>query len=530
MRSHTSSAKVHSAESDLAEHYGEERLKLKDMKGKIVLLAGTPNDDNRDYLPEAIKGSDMVVNENGNSSQVYPARLKEYQACVTDDGAEDTWYEYVPATYDPDTKTPLVFSMHGGLMTGWGQCIYTSWTHVADREGFICVFPTAHDNRMWMIECDPNSVDELVKSAPPGVPVLNRPTGEVEDFHDVKLVVALLSRMKEKYNIDEGRVYIQGMSMGNVMTSQVARYCGKLFAGAAGSGCPTNSCLLFNPDGTVINKGGPLDYWQSRLEHDKTPQHYGEDDRTVVLKNIQYWRMVNDATDLPLIRINGEKNLAFFKGKKANVVLMDVRNRDHGQTFDDAEMVWDYMFSGVRKNKDGSLTHSDTLCKNEGDSFAIVIAEHAEKAWVNNKVVSIGAETLRWEKLKYHGLNGGHIVRGSYLCVPVEFVAETFGAKLKSIDGGVCVQMTLPDGRVFQFAQGCIGCAVDNRIEAMLCEAIYRNDRLYISMEWFCRFAFNFQVSEFDGVLYITDHYAQISRYLSWLLQDILLEQQTDSR
>ena len=28
---------------------------------------------------------------------------------------------------------------------------------------------------------------------------------------------------------------------------------------------------------------------------------------------------------------------------------MDVKNRDHGQTFDDAEMVWDYLFSGVRK-------------------------------------------------------------------------------------------------------------------------------------------------------------------------------------
>jgi poly(3-hydroxybutyrate) depolymerase len=492
------------------------------VKGKIVLLAGKPNDANRDYLPEAIKGSKMVVNENGNNSQVYPERLIEHHGYITDDSVEDTWYEYVPATYDPGKKTPLVFSMHGGLMTGWGQAIYTSWTHVADREGFICVFPNASDNRMWMIECDPQKIDEITKPAPKGFPTLNRPTGEVEDFHDVKFVRALLALMKEKYNIDEGRVYMQGMSMGNVMTSQVVRYCGKLFAGAAGSGCPTNSCLLFTPNGKVINKGGALDIWQSRLEHDKTPPHYGEDDRTVVLNNIKYWRMVNEAYGLPQIRINGEKNLAFFKGKKANVTLMDVKNRDHGQTFDDAEMAWDYMFSGVRKNEDGSLTHSETICGNDGDSFAIAIAEHNARAWVNNKIVSTGAETLRWEKLKYHGLNGGQIMRGSYLCVPLGFIAEIFGATLDLLESGAAALLTLPSGRTFQFAEGCIGCVVDNKIESMLCEAIYHNDSLYISMEWFCRFAYNYQVSEFDNVMYITDHYAEISRYISWLLQDML--------
>jgi len=494
------------------------------VKGKIVLLAGKPNDANRDYLPEAIKGSKMVVNENGNNSQVYPENLIEYRGYITDDGAEDTWYEYVPVTYDPKKKTPLVFSMHGGLMTGWGQCCYTSWTHVADREGFICIFPDAHDNRMWMIECDPNKVDEITAPRPKGIPTLNRPTGEVEDYHDMKLVRALLSLMKEKYNIDEGRVYMQGMSMGNVMTSQVARYYGKLFAAAAGSGCPTNSCLLFTPDGKVSNKGGALDIWESRLEHDKTPPHYGEDDRTVVLNNLKYWRMVNEAHDLPRIRIVGEKNLAFFKGKKANVTLMDVKNRDHGQTFDDAEMVWDYMFSGVKRNEDGSLTHFETICDNNGDRFAVAIAEHASRAWVNNKVVSTGAETLRWEKLKYHGLNGKQIVRGSYLCVPLGFIAEVFGAKLELLERGVSALLTLPDGRTFQFAEGSIGCVADNKVESMLCEAIYRNDRLYISMEWFCKFAYSYHVSEFDNVIYITDHYAQISRYMSWLLQDILSE------
>ena len=77
------------------------------MSTRIKLLAGTPNDDNRDYLPMEIKGTDMTVNENGNSSHRYPERLKEYHDTVN--GVEGTWYEYVPTTYDPNKKTPSGF-------------------------------------------------------------------------------------------------------------------------------------------------------------------------------------------------------------------------------------------------------------------------------------------------------------------------------------------------------------------------------------------------------------------------------------
>ncbi len=108
------------------------------MKGKIRLRPGIPDDDNRDYLPEKLKDGIHTVNENGNDSQIYPERLKKYRDFLAD-GVEDTWYEYVPECYDPAKKTPLVVSCHGGLMTGWGQAVYTSWTLVADREGFIVV-------------------------------------------------------------------------------------------------------------------------------------------------------------------------------------------------------------------------------------------------------------------------------------------------------------------------------------------------------------------------------------------------------
>ena len=77
------------------------------MEKEVLLRPGTPDDDNREYLPEKIKGSDIVVNENGNNSQPYPAGLREVTGVLAD-GLEDRWYEYVPASYDGSKPVPLV--------------------------------------------------------------------------------------------------------------------------------------------------------------------------------------------------------------------------------------------------------------------------------------------------------------------------------------------------------------------------------------------------------------------------------------
>ena len=58
------------------------------MEREMRVRPGTPDDDNREYLPEKIKNSDIVVNENGNNSQPYPERLKEYREVLAD-GVED---------------------------------------------------------------------------------------------------------------------------------------------------------------------------------------------------------------------------------------------------------------------------------------------------------------------------------------------------------------------------------------------------------------------------------------------------------
>lgn len=493
--------------------------------GEMFIRPGIPDDDNRDYLPEKLKGSDIVVNENGNNSQPYPKNLKEYHGVIAD-GIEDEWYVYVPDSYDPSKKTPLVLSMHGGMMTGWGQAVYTSWTLAADRDGFIVVFPNASYNRFWQVqwgtwEMEPQKpTPGLMEGEPPGV---KSSPENVCDNHDIKLILGLIDLMKKTYNIDEGRIFMQGMSMGNMMTSLFARNFGNILAGAAGSGAAAFLSLLFTKEGKIINKGGPLAIWQSRPELNDIPPGR-ELEKKVHKYNRLYWMRINECDLIPQITIQGENNLAFYKGKKADLVYFDIKNRDHGQTFDDAALVWDYLFSGIRRDSDGNIVCTKPVKQRKGDDFAFAVTSGSAKVWINNTIKEMAGETILWRKMKYHGLEGGEKIRGEYHMVPLSFLAEAFKAKLEYSEDKLVAWVSMPDGRRLQFARGSIGCVIDNSITQMYCEALHRNNELYVSVEWFSEYICNMHISACEDVVYVTDHVNKLSANMADLIKDLLTD------
>lgn len=487
------------------------------MEGKVFIRAGHPDDANRDYLPEKCKTTDTVVNENGNNSIVMPERLQECHGVICD-GMEDEWYVYVPESYDGSNPVPLIVGLHGGLMTGWGHAIYTSWCLVADREGFICLFPNAHEKRMWPVDGIRENFDA---SQAPDLPIV-LPPEDIKDNHDNNMILGLIQKMEEEYNIDKGRIFMQGMSMGNLMTSQFARNFGDLLAGCAGSGGPSEPFVIFNRDGSVKNRSGALDVWQSRPEKNGLPPGKKYDEFEITRLNRFYWMKINECNPVPQISIRGEDNFAFYKGKKADLVFLDIKNRDHGQTLDEAFLYWDYLFSGARRNEDGTITNGPVRIPRAGDPFAICVSDGYAKAWMNNEVIDMKAPAIWWQKLKYHGLNGGQIIRGEYLCVPLSFLAEAFGARYRSEDENRTVVLTLKDGRHLQFARGSILCDIDNDPRQMFCEALYRNGELLVSMEWFAGYIMNCQFSVCDKTVYVTDHYTALSALLVDLIRDLL--------
>ena len=489
---------------------------------ELLLRPGTPDDDNRDYLPEKIKGTDIVVNENGNNSQPY-MNLKECTGVLTDDGKEDIWYEYIPAGYDGSKPVPLVVSLHGGLMTGWGQAIYTSWTVLAEQNNFIAVFPNASSKRVWCVEWGKwrfdGSEGTTENENPP--PEADKSPEDPMENHDVAMLLGLIDRMKKTYNIDPQRIYMQGMSMGNLMTALFSRYFGNLLAGAAGSGCATFTDRLLTPEGVLKNKGGHLPVWQSRPENNDIPP-VKADSLFANKYNRYYWMKLNGADPIPRISIQGESNMAFFSGTKADMVYLDIHNRDHGQTFDDAALVWNYLFSGTRRLEDGSIAYMPSNLPRTGDAFAIAAAEGCDGILVNGKIETLSTPAQKWQKLKYHGLDGGQEVRGEYIMIPVAFLAKTFGAEYIPSEDTLTAVVILPDGRRLQFARGSIGCVINNSIRSMYCEALHRNGELLISIEWFCQYLFNLHLSSCDGVVYITDHFAQLSANMADLIRDLL--------
>jgi hypothetical protein len=327
---------------------------------------------------------------------------------------------------------------------------------------------------------------------------------DFHDNHDLNFVKALIEKMQEKYNIDPGRIFMQGMSMGHMMTDQFARYYGDILAGAAGSGASAFGSQLYEEDGSIRNWGGPVPTWISHPEKNGMDGPMG-DEKAAQDTGIAYWSKINGVSSAPQIRIVGEDNFAFFTGDKADLVFLDIKNRDHGQALDEAFYYWNYMFSGLHREPNGALVKEKTIWE-----------------WLSNSVTEMPLAPIMWQKLKYHGLDGGQIVRGEYMCVSLRFLAKAFGASYTTENGGLEAVLTLADGRVAKFSRGVIGCLVDDNMYSMYCETLHRQGELLVSIEWFCRFLFNMNVSVCDDVVYVTDHFAELSTFMAELIKDQL--------
>ncbi len=96
---------------------------------------------------------------------------------------------FVPKSYDSAKPTPLVISMHGAAMWGAAQEETSQWNTVAEREGFMVVYPSGakgNGPRHWEEE-------------------------------DVTFISELIDTLEAAYNIDPTRIYANGLSNGGGM-------------------------------------------------------------------------------------------------------------------------------------------------------------------------------------------------------------------------------------------------------------------------------------------------------------------------
>lgn len=127
-------------------------------------------------------------------------------------GYPHTWYEYVPPRLrGTEEKVPLLFYFHGGGCVPLYGAEQSDWHDIADREGFIVVYPEASQRKTWNVW---NDQKELTCS-------------------DRDFFLALIAHMKTVHPIDETRIYVSGFSMGGMMSNAMACALPEVIAAAA---------------------------------------------------------------------------------------------------------------------------------------------------------------------------------------------------------------------------------------------------------------------------------------------------------
>ncbi|MDO4615338.1 MAG: PHB depolymerase family esterase, partial [Lachnospiraceae bacterium] len=142
------------------------------------------------------------------------------------DGWMREWYTYVPENVKNSTgKVPLVMAMHGYTCSGEIYIGNSEWTQVADKHGFIVVFPSALHANVNMPDCG---------LMPDCVPLAAWNIFEEDDRPDeLHYFNTMLDRTIASYPVDEDRVFATGHSWGSLMTEMLALGMTDRLAGVA---------------------------------------------------------------------------------------------------------------------------------------------------------------------------------------------------------------------------------------------------------------------------------------------------------
>jgi polyhydroxybutyrate depolymerase len=137
-------------------------------------------------------------------------------------GYERTYKYYVPSTYTGKKALPLMLSFHGSGSSAEGQITLTDYHKIAEKEGFIVVFPDS-----TVINEDDEVIIPKDNSFDPNSPLIRRwntgtATGTLAGIDDVGFTSALIDRFNESFNIDLSRVYASGMSNGSMFSNRLA--------------------------------------------------------------------------------------------------------------------------------------------------------------------------------------------------------------------------------------------------------------------------------------------------------------------
>ena len=157
-------------------------------------------------LQGSLLGQDWVMPERSQANLDALARVElETYAMPQADGAQMEYRVYVPTRYDGRRATPLVIALHGLGSGTMYMMEYNNLVELAEDYGYIVATPMGFNERGWYGGRGAGNEFNR-RREDPGPDNL----GELSELD----VMNVLGFMKEEYNVDEGRIYLIGQSMG----------------------------------------------------------------------------------------------------------------------------------------------------------------------------------------------------------------------------------------------------------------------------------------------------------------------------
>lgn len=167
---------------------------------------------------------------------LYYFQIRGNNGNVFSSGVRRTYILYVPESYKPDEPVPLVISLHGFADWPTHHMMVTGWNQIAEENGFLVVYPSGT-----------------------GFPLRWLAGGTGDPQPDVKFISDLIDQLEGDYNIDENRIFVNGLSNGGGMSFVLACKLSErvaAFAGVAGAYVfPWDECQSARPVPAIIFHG-----------------------------------------------------------------------------------------------------------------------------------------------------------------------------------------------------------------------------------------------------------------------------------
>ncbi len=416
-------------------------------------------------------------------------------------GRHNIWYEYVPQCYDGTSPVPLVVQVHGGGHDGKRWANMTIWHELAERKGFIAVYPNSPEYGCWPCEEE-----------------------------DIRYLYDLIQLLCEKYAVDRSRIYMQGMSNGDMMTLAFSMRYPEVLAGAGYMSGPSAEEILDGdrPSGAlpIVQMRGELDvnWGLTPGTEDVFKNRYEINDL-----NRKLWEDVNGIKgQIPSVSIRGKDNFLLYRGEKAPVIQWEIQGMGHREPVYGAQVLWDYLYAGT-KRVNGQLSVDAQVYEKIADIDTVMIAAGSNKAYRSGAVITFGEMELAAAKIVLP-TEGGHfcpvqleeMCETEVMCVPAEFFVKAYGAELAYFEARDRAELKFPDGTCVKLLADSLLLEVNGQYQAMQKPCFLRCGVFYVPAEEFCRMVLGKQVSFADDVMCITDHYAVLGKYTARTVRELL--------